>query len=76
MSTRTALVTGAAGGIGTAIVERLQGAGLRVITLDAREPADIVADLRGDELPAELLAEVDVCVSNAAIATRSPRHTG
>jgi NAD(P)-dependent dehydrogenase (short-subunit alcohol dehydrogenase family) len=65
--TRTALVTGANGGIGAAITERLRADGFRVLTLDVAGPCDLQLDIVADELPADVLAGVDVCVSNAAI---------
>jgi NAD(P)-dependent dehydrogenase (short-subunit alcohol dehydrogenase family) len=72
---RTALVTGANGGIGRAITERLTAEGMRVLTLDRAGDSEIVADLRTDALPAEILSSVDVCVSNAAITnTIAPAH--
>ena len=72
---RTALVTGSGGGIGRAISARLRADGLRVISLDISGDADIRADLRSDPLPEEILSEVDVCVSNAAITnTIAPAH--
>jgi NAD(P)-dependent dehydrogenase (short-subunit alcohol dehydrogenase family) len=72
---RTALVTGAGGGIGRALCVRLRADGMRVISLDIGGDCDIRADLRSDPLPQELLAEVDVCVSNAAITdTIAPAH--
>jgi NAD(P)-dependent dehydrogenase (short-subunit alcohol dehydrogenase family) len=75
VSPRTALVTGANGGIGAAIVQQLRAGGLRVVTLDVREPADVIADLRCDPLPAEALGDIDVCVSNAAVLdTIAPAH--
>jgi NAD(P)-dependent dehydrogenase (short-subunit alcohol dehydrogenase family) len=70
---RTALVTGAARGIGAVIAERLRGDGMSVLTLDREEGADFVVDLASDPIPD--LGEVDVCVSNAAITTTiAPAH--
>jgi acetoacetyl-CoA reductase len=70
---RTALVTGAAGGIGAAIAARLRGDGLKVATLDRAPGCDHTVDLAADPLPD--LGEVDVCVSNAAIVdTIAPAH--
>jgi NAD(P)-dependent dehydrogenase (short-subunit alcohol dehydrogenase family) len=72
---RTALVTGSSGGIGRALCERLRADGLRVISLDISGDCDIRIDLRSDPLPDDTLAEVDVCVSNAAITdTIAPAH--
>jgi NAD(P)-dependent dehydrogenase (short-subunit alcohol dehydrogenase family) len=72
---RTALVTGAAGGIGTAIVDTMRAAGFEVVTLDREGDVDVVADLAVDSLPTEVTGAVDVCVSNAAIVdTIAPAH--
>jgi NAD(P)-dependent dehydrogenase (short-subunit alcohol dehydrogenase family) len=74
-SSRRALVTGAFGGIGRAIVDHLRDAGYEVVTMDIGADADISVDLDGGELPAEALADFDVCVSNAGIVdTMSPAH--
>ena len=70
-----ALVTGANGGLGRAIVARLQEDGFDVVTMDVAD-ADLVVDLEHDEVPAEALADVDVCVSNAGIVDiMAPAHT-
>ena len=72
----TALVTGAAGGIGAAIAERLRADGLDVITADVADGCDLRFDVASDEVPAEIAeGEIDVCVSNAAIVdTIAPAH--
>jgi acetoacetyl-CoA reductase len=75
MDQRIALVTGASGGIGTAIVHRLRQDGLRVVTLDIAGDVDLAVDVVHDPLPAEIFDHVDVCVSNAAIVdTIAPAH--
>lgn len=64
-----ALVTGAArpGGIGRAIVDRLERAGMDVVTLDREPGCTWQVDLAGDEIPD--LGPIDVYVGNAAITT-------
>jgi len=64
-----ALVTGAAraGGIGQAIVARLQDDGMEVLTLDIEPGCTFEVDLAGGELPA--LDDVDVLVCNAGLPT-------
>jgi acetoacetyl-CoA reductase len=70
---RRALVTGAAQGIGAAIVERLESDGLEVTTLDREPGCDLEIDLVSDRLPD--LSGIDVCVSNAGITdTIAPAH--
>lgn len=80
LSGKTALVTGAAGGIGQAIVKALQAKGVRVVGADLSEcDADhtITGDLMEaefcDALPqiaADALGGLDILVNNAGIITR------
>ena len=68
-----AIVTGAARGIGAAIVQRLRDDGMEVVTLDLLPGCDLQVDLRSDELPD--LPDIDVCVSNAGVTTTiAPAH--
>ena len=72
---RRALVTGANGGIGQAIIARLEAHGHEVVTLDIAGDVDIRADLRTDRFPEEVVGRVDICVSNAALTdTIAPAH--
>lgn len=73
---RKALVTGAAGGIGTAIVQRLRDQGAEVVGTD-RTGADLDGDLMDpafcDALPgmaAEQMGGLDILVNNAGVITR------
>jgi acetoacetyl-CoA reductase len=64
-----ALVTGAGreGGIGSAIVARLQADGMDVVTLDREPGCTFQVDLLTDELP--VLDDIDVLVCNAGLTT-------
>ena len=69
-TSRTALVTGGASGLGAATAERLRADGLTVITLDLAGGADVTADVT-DEAALRRVAEdtgpVDVLVNSAGI---------
>ncbi|OBJ12669.1 hypothetical protein A5624_10465 [Mycobacterium sp. 1482292.6] len=74
--TRTALVTGANGGIGSAVCERLRGEGFVVRTMDLTGPADVVMNLSTEPVPPEAAADIDICVSVAAVVgTFASAHT-
>ncbi|HEX9434979.1 MAG TPA: SDR family oxidoreductase, partial [Burkholderiales bacterium] len=67
----TALVTGAARGIGRASADALRMAGCKVIGLD-REQCDVVYDLTnvaGIASMVEKLGEIDILVNNAGVQT-------
>lgn len=80
MTGKTALVTGAAGGIGAAIVQALQREGVTVAGADLRKSradhsfaGDLMDPAFCDDLPAraaERMGRLDILVNNAGIITR------
>jgi 3-oxoacyl-[acyl-carrier protein] reductase len=70
---KTALVTGAARGIGRATADALQKAGLRVLRLDLQgEIAYDLTDLAGIPRLIASLGEIHVLVNNAGVQTAVP----
>jgi acetoacetyl-CoA reductase len=75
LKTRRALVTGANGGIGSVICERLRADGVSVRTMDLVEPADIVLDLAATPMPQWDASDIDICVAVAGVIdTFAPAH--
>ena len=69
-TSRSALVTGGASGLGAAAAQRLRSEGLTVITLDVADGADISADVTDDRAlreAANIIGDVDVLVNSAGI---------
>ena len=83
---KVALVTGAAGGIGAAVVRALRARGARVavadrdtsgIEADAHLPGDLLHPAYADGLPAaavQALGRLDIVVNNAGVITRGQGH--
>lgn len=77
---RTALVTGAAGGIGAATVRHFEAAGARVLGVDSAPSYEgFVGDVTDPSDMAAAVAaagEIDVCVANAGISLVEPLLDG
>ncbi|PYC78573.1 3-hydroxybutyrate dehydrogenase [Streptomyces tateyamensis] len=82
---RTALVTGAAGGIGRACAQTLAAAGARVYVVDlaAEAAAALAAEIGGTAVPVDLAdpqavealpADADIVVNNAGLQYVAPLH--
>ncbi|MEA5359529.1 SDR family oxidoreductase [Amycolatopsis sp., V23-08] len=77
MSARTAVVTGAASGIGAATALKLLDDGYRVLGVDIAELPGGVTPVRGDvtdEATWAAIGEVDALVSNAYVPSVGPLH--
>jgi 2-dehydro-3-deoxy-L-rhamnonate dehydrogenase (NAD+) len=67
---RTAVVTGGRSGLGEASAARLQQEGIRVVTIDLAEGADVVLDVTDDAALAAASVEigpVDILINSAGI---------
>ncbi|MFT4213934.1 MAG: SDR family oxidoreductase [Microbacterium sp.] len=75
---RAALVTGAAGGIGTAVAEILAAEGVRLALVDRDAPESLAARLRADGADALALAAdaADEAAVTAAVAEATARYGG
>jgi 3-oxoacyl-[acyl-carrier protein] reductase len=72
---RVALVTGAAGGLGSACCAALEGKGMRVIAADLDPAADVTLDVTDADAVDELIGaldRLDVVVNLAGVIRRAP----
>lgn len=84
LAEKSALVTGAAGGIGSEIIRKLRAAGARVAVADldvehieaeARLPGDLLDSAYADGLPkaaSDTLGGLDIVINNAGVIARGP----
>jgi acetoacetyl-CoA reductase len=76
MTKLRALVTGANGGIGSVICERLRADGVAVRTMDIVGEADVLLDLSADPIPEWATSDIDICISVAGLVdTFAPAHS-
>lgn len=76
MARGRAVVTGAIGGIVSAICQRLRSDDIEVRTTDVLGPDDAVLDLAADPIPEWFGADTDICVVVAGIVdTYAPAHS-
>jgi NAD(P)-dependent dehydrogenase (short-subunit alcohol dehydrogenase family) len=75
LSSKVAIVTGAASGIGRATVELFRSEGAKVVGVDVSEGADTIADAGSEEQMRELIGNVaaqhgglDIFFANAGIS--------
>lgn len=74
---KTALVTGASGGIGAAIVQRFRAEGAQVITCDITGTPDFLVDVAQEDQVCSMfreLRDLDILVNNAGIQIQTPSH--
>jgi NAD(P)-dependent dehydrogenase (short-subunit alcohol dehydrogenase family) len=70
MTTRRALVTGGASGLGAATADRLRRDGIEVVTLDLDPSADLVVDVTDHERIADAVAScggIDILINSAGV---------
>ncbi|HBX79612.1 MAG TPA: 3-oxoacyl-ACP reductase [Propionibacteriaceae bacterium] len=70
MTTRRALVTGGASGLGAATADRLRRDGIEVVTLDLDPSADLVVDVTDHERVADAVAScggIDILINSAGV---------